>query len=207
MKYKYYRFLVRSDLHRYAGKTGFSILLYHYLFEPGFRYSFWLRTCAFLYTKPVLRIFFAFTWLILRHLENKFGISISFRTKIDSGLYIGHFGGIVVNKKAVIGKNCNISHLVTIGVVNTGTRKGYPVIGDNVFIGPGAKIIGSITIGNNSAISPNSVVTEDVPENATVVAIPPRMVFLNGSQGYINKIDYPAWKTQESAEEKSTNEQ
>ena len=95
-----------------------------------------------------------------------------------------------MSQDAIIGKNCNISHGITIGVINTGNKKGCPVIGDNVYIGPGAKIIGRIMIGNNSAISPNSVVTNDVPDNATVVAIPPRMVFLNGSKGYINKTDY-----------------
>lgn len=77
-----------------------------------------------------------------------YGISIPYNTRIGSGLYIGHFGGIVVNSEAVIGKNCNIHHGVTIGQANRGDKKGYPVIGDRVFIGPGAVvIIGKVKVG------------------------------------------------------------
>ena len=191
MKHKEYVFLVRSDLHRYAGNSRFSSLLFHLFFEPGFRYTFWMRTCAYLRWHPILKLFFPISWLILRHLEFRFGISISYKTIVGSGFYIGHFGGIIVNHNAVIGKNCNISHQVTLGVANRGERKGYPVIGDNVYIGPGAKIIGKVTIGNNAAIGANCVVTKDVPENGVVVGVPGKVISMDGSTGYINRTDYP----------------
>lgn len=190
MKFKEYKFLLRSDLHRYAGNSKFSSLVYYGLLEPGFKYLYWMRTCAFLKSTSILRFLFPFCWLILRHLEFKFGISISYRTQIGPGFYIGHFGGIVVNQKAIIGRNCNISQQVTLGVANRGERKGYPIIGDNVYIGPGAKIIGNVVVGNNAAVGANCVVTKDVPENGVVVGVPGKVISLNGSRGYINRTDY-----------------
>ena len=191
MKLNEYYLLLRSDLYRYAGKSGFSSFVYNIIFEPGFKYSFWMRTCAYLKLHPVFQfLLFPFAWLILRHYEYKFGISISYRTQIGSGLCIGHFGGIIVNQHAVIGKNCNISHQVTLGVANRGVRKGYPVIGDNVYIGPGVKVIGNIRIGNKVAIGANCVVTKDVPDNGVVVGIPGKVISFEGSTGYVNKTDY-----------------
>jgi serine O-acetyltransferase len=77
----------------------------------------------------------------------RFGIGISYKTQIGPGLYIGHQGGIVINEQVVIGKNCNLSQQVTIGVSRRGERAGVPTMGDNVYIGPGAKIFGKIQVG------------------------------------------------------------
>lgn len=76
--------------------------------------------------------------------------------------------GIVVSHKAKIGKNCTIHQQVTIGEA----RGGAPVIGDNVFIGAGAKIMGKITIGDHVKIGANAVIVRDVPSNCTVVGVP-----------------------------------
>jgi serine O-acetyltransferase len=140
--------------------------------------------------QPVLRIFFPIAWLINRHQQIRFGIGISYKTSIGPGLYIGHEGGIVVSELAVIGKNCNLSHQVTIGVSRRGQRAGVPVIGDNVYIGPGAKLFGAIVVGDNVAIGANCVVTRDVPENGVVVGVPGRVISYEGSQGYINNTEY-----------------
>ena len=127
---------------------------------------------------------------ILSHYKYKYGIDIPDSITIGSGFYIGHFNCIVVSPKVVIGKNCNISQGVTIGKANRGKKKGYPTIGDNVYIAPGAKIIGNIKIGNNVAIGANCVVIEDVPDNAVVVGVPGKVISYEGSQGYVNLIDY-----------------
>jgi len=140
--------------------------------------------------QPVLRVFFPIAWLINRHQQIRFGIGISYKTSIGPGLYIGHEGGIVVSELAVIGKNCNLSHQVTIGVSRRGQRAGVPVIGDNVYIGPGAKLFGAIVVGDNAAIGANCVVTRDVPENGVVVGVPGRVISYEGSQGYINNTEY-----------------
>ena len=80
--------------------------------------------------------------------------------------------GIIVSHNAKIGKNCTIFHQVTIGEGKSGT----PVIGDNVMIGAGAKIVGGITIGNNVKIGAGCVVASDIPDGATVVCAPPRIL-------------------------------
>lgn len=149
-----------------------------------------MRFCAYMRQQPVLRIFFPIAWLINRHQQIRFGIGISYKTSIGPGLYIGHEGGIVVSELAVIGKNCNLSHQVTIGVSRRGQRAGVPVIGDNVYIGPGAKLFGAIVVGDNAAIGANCVVTRDVPENGVVVGVPGQVISYEGSQGYINNTEY-----------------
>ncbi|AXY02862.1 hypothetical protein D1115_17910 [Vibrio alfacsensis] len=76
----------------------------------------------------------------------------------------------------MIGKNCNISQGVTIGKINQGNKIGAPIIGNNVYIAPGAKIIGGIHIGDNVAIGANAVVVTDVPDNVTVGGIPAKII-------------------------------
>lgn len=178
--------MIKLDLYRYSGKAGFTAHIYHYLFSPGYRFTWWMRLCAYLKAHKIWQVFFPIAWLIYLHLQNKFGIAISYKAKIGPGLYIGHHGGIVTNEKMIIGKNCNLSHGVTIGVSRRGERQGVPVIGDNVYIGPGAKLFGEITVGDNVAVGANCVVTHDVPENGVVVGIPGKVISFDGSAGYIN---------------------
>jgi len=85
-----------------------------------------------------------FLVLALHHYSIRYGIDISRDARIGSGFYIGHFGGIFVNADVVIGANCNISQGVTLGRQNRGEREGCPTIGNDVYIAPGAKIIGRI---------------------------------------------------------------
>jgi serine O-acetyltransferase len=79
---------------------------------------------------------------------------------------------------------------ITLGQTKRGPRRGAPTIGDNVYIGPGARIIGAVVVGNNVAVGANCVVTEDVPDNAVVVGVPARVVSSEGSSGYVNRTDY-----------------
>lgn len=188
MKFSEFTTLTRSDLFRYSGSATLKDCLYHYLFSPGYRYTWWMRFCAYTHAQPFWRILFPFAWLVYYRLQIKYGIAISFKANIGPGLYIGHHGGIVTNEEMVIGINCNLSHDVTIGVSRRGERAGVPVIGDNVYIGPGAKIFGKITVGNNAAIGANCVVTHDVPENGVVVGIPGKVISYEGSTGYINRV-------------------
>jgi len=190
MKFKEYKFFVGSDLYRYEGKLSLKTFLYHYFLTPEFKYTFWMRTCYYLYDKKIFTVLLFISKLMLRYYSYKFGISIPFKTMIGSGFYIGHFGGIVVNENSIIGKNCNISHQVTLGKANRGSKKGYPVIGNNVYIGPGAKIVGAVKIEDYVAIGANCVVTKDVPEKSVVVGIPGKVISNDGSTGYINNIDY-----------------
>jgi serine acetyltransferase len=128
--------------------------------------------------------------VLLRHYTYKFGINIPFDTRIGVGLYIGHPGNIHFNARAFVGANCNISQGVTLGQSNRGKNKGYPVIGDGVYIGPGAKIVGAVRVGNNVAIGANCVVTKDVPDNAVVVGVPGRVISFEGAHDYVEYTDY-----------------
>ena len=92
--------------------------------------------------------------------------------QIGEGFYIGHFGGITISYATKIGKNFILSQQVTIGISGKGEKRGCPIIGDNVYIAPGAKLFGKIKVGNNVRIGANAVVHEDIPDNATVVLDP-----------------------------------
>lgn len=162
-------------------------------YSDGVKYAFYLRLSSYLRTahpRWVMLAPYIISRSVLTHYKYKFNIFISHYVSIERGLYLGHVMNIVVSDYAQIGKNCNISHGVTIGQVNRGARKGTPIIGDNVYIGPGAKIIGRIKIGNNVAIGANTVVTKDVPDNAVVVGIPSRVISMEGSTGYVMNTDY-----------------
>lgn len=113
-----------------------------------------------------------------------FGIHLSADARIGPGLYIGHWGGIWVAPGAVLGRECNLSQGVTIGVGGT-ARRGTPEIGDRVWMGPGATASGPIRVGDGAVIGANSLVVADVPENAVVVGVPARVVALTGSAALI----------------------
>ena len=159
------------------------------LTTPGYRYTFALRACDVL-TRGRGRAARIAALLVLRRFERRWGISIPITTEIGEGFYIGHYGGIVVHPAVRIGRNCNISQGVTLGHANRGRRAGVPVIGDGVYIGPGAKVMGAVTVGRNVAIGANCVVTDDVPDNAVVVGVPGRVVSEGrGAAGYVNRTE------------------
>lgn len=100
------------------------------------------------------------------------GIEIPRTAKVGPGLYIGHYGGITVSSVAVIGCDCNLSQGITIGVSGAGSKRGAPIIGDNVYIAPGARLFGKITVGDNVKIGANAVIHKDLPDNAIAVLDP-----------------------------------
>lgn len=178
--------LVSADLYRCTKKVTFKLFLKTYLFNAGFKYLFWLRcTNSIKRKKYVNFIFFPISWLLLRHFMYKYGIGIPYNVKIGIGFKINHFNGIIVNSDCRIGDNVTISHGVTLGKADRGDKQGCPTIGDEVFIGPGAKIFGKISIGNNVAIGANAVVINDVPNNAVVAGIPAKLISMNGAERYI----------------------
>lgn len=118
-------------------------------------------------------------YLFFRHIVlTRWGVDIPHEAQIGAGINIDHFGGIFISKYARIGKNLNISQDVTIGMSGKGDSRGVPVIGDNVYIGPGAKLFGSITIGDNVKIGAYAVIHKFIPNNAVVVLMPGYEIFL-----------------------------
>jgi serine O-acetyltransferase len=182
-----------ADLYRHAGKADATTFLKHWLLSPGYTYTFYLRLCAYLHNKQPIALMFplyGIARVLLRHYSYKFGIFIPFDTQIGVGFYIAHCGDIHFNAHTQVGQNCNISQGVTVGQSNRGDKKGCPVIGDGVYIGPGSKIFGAIRIGNNVAIGANCVVTKDVPDNAVVVGVPARIISYDGAADYVMDTSY-----------------
>ena len=107
------------------------------------------------------------------------GIEIHPGATLGAGILIDHGMGVVIGETAELGDRITIYHGTTLG--GTGKEKGkrHPTVGNNVVIGAGAKILGNISIGSNSKIGANSVVLDDVPEGATVVGIPGKVVKIN----------------------------
>lgn len=191
LTFKQYRFLVLSDFYRVTGSFRTATLIGYIIRGEAFKYIFWMRTCQYSRSNALCKYtIHPFARAMLSHLSYKLGISIPPETSIGSGFYIGHFGGIVVSHRSVIGKNCNISQGVTLGKANRGKNKGYPTLGDNVYIGPGAVIVGNVRIGNNVAVGANCVVTKDIPDNSVVAGVPGRVISHEGAVGYVNRTDY-----------------
>lgn len=177
--------VIKADLYRYEGLKG-TLGFLKGLTIPGFRYLYFFRKSSTCRRYSLQWLFF--TFLKIRY-SYKYGFQFPSTTKIGEGFYIGHFGTIVINGNASIGKNCNIAHNVTIGQANRGKLKGYPTIGDYVWIGTGSVIVGNITIGSNVLIAPNSFVNVDVPGNSLVIGNPCKIVKKeNPCEGYMHHI-------------------
>lgn len=148
------------------------ILLY-----PGFHALVYYRLSHF---------FFKLKWTGLARWiseKGKFrtGVEIHPGAQIGKGLFIDHGAGIVIGETSVIGDDCTIYHGVTLGGRGHAKHtKRHPTIGDNVLIGTGAKLLGNITIGSNANIGANAVILHDVPEGATVVGVPGKIVKIDG---------------------------
>ncbi len=182
---------VRGDLYRKKARSDTRTLLTALFTDSAFKHTFWFRTASFVWGRPALRYtLYPLVRTIYRHYQHKHCVWIPPATQIGPGIFLEHLSDIFINGRAVIGKNCNIANGVTVGQTNRGPRKGYPRIGDNVFIGPGAKILGAVTVGNNVAIGANCVVVKDVPDNAVIAAQPGEVISYRGSSGYVDNTDY-----------------
>lgn len=165
----------RADLQRYGNdKIDKYIKLWTYLF----------RKCQFS-RGGVQKVYHA----LLLMVGKKHGIEIDYPVKIGKGLFIAHPYGITINDKVVIGQNCNIHKGVTIGQENRGIRKGTPTIGNNVWIGINSTIVGSIHIGNDVLIAPNTYLNSDVPDHSIVIGSPAKIISRNNATDcYINNV-------------------
>ncbi len=134
------------------------------------RAMFWFRLGSWFKKKRIPLL----PGLVQRYLYRFFGLEIIVGAKIDGGLYIAHPIGTVIAAEE-IGENCSIIASVTIGMRN---EWAFPRIGNNVFIGAGARVLGDIHVGDNTVIGANAVVIKDVPEGATVVGVPAKVIHI-----------------------------
>jgi len=157
-----------------AAKSFFEVLLLY----QGLHALISHRTAHFFYK---LHLFFLARLIsqISRHFT---GIEIHPGAKIGKGFFIDHGMGVVIGETAIIGDSVLLYQGVTLG--GTGLEKGkrHPTIGNNVVIGTGAKVLGNITVGDNSYIGANAVVIKDVPPNSTVVGVPGRITKQDGKK-------------------------
>ena len=145
-----------------AAKSMLEILLLY----PGPRAVFFHRIAHALYK---YRLFFI-ARLVADISRTLTGIEIHPGAQLGKRLVIDHGVGCVIGETAIIGDDCVIFHGVTLGGMKFGPVKRHPTVGNNVLIGTGAKVLGPITIGDNSKIGANAVVIKDLPPNSVVVA-------------------------------------
>lgn len=134
------------------------------LFIPGFNAVYLIRKAQLSHTT-------LFKWYYRHKLALRYGIYLGYNTEIGPGLVIGHPTSIVIGEGVVIGKRCTIYQQTTIGVKTTGLHA-YPMIGDDVTIYAGAKIIGAVEIGDNTDIGASAVVTKKCPGNCVMKGVP-----------------------------------
>lgn len=160
---------VRSVFHRDpAARNSFEVLLTY----PGLhavllhRLAHWCWKCGM---KLLARMISTFSrWAT--------GIEIHPGANIGRRFFIDHGMGVVIGETAEIGDDVTIYHSVTLGGTTWNKGKRHPTLGNGVVIGAGAKVLGPVTLGANARVGSNSVVTRDVPDGATVVGIPARII-------------------------------
>lgn len=136
-----------------------DLIAYHHI-----RYMYWWRS----YEKQPTKL----KKLILFRYAHKYGLEISRDAQIGAGLYLGHPYNITIGGGAVLGEHVSLHKGCTIGRENRGNREGIPTIGNRVYVGINATVVGNINIGNDVMICPNSFVNFDVPDHSVVIGNP-----------------------------------
>ncbi|MGN1418018.1 MAG: serine acetyltransferase [Acutalibacteraceae bacterium] len=155
----------KADFYRMTGteyRSGISSFVKRHLFH-NLQFAFYFR--KYQNRKSIFRRF------QLYRLSHKYGLEISPDAKIGNGLYLGHPYNITVGSDVTMGDNVNLNKGCTLGRTNRG-NSGSPTIGNNVYIGINATVVGKISIGNDVMIAPNSFVNFDVPDHSIVVGNP-----------------------------------
>ena len=150
-----------------AMKNSREVFLY-----PSFKALWYYRRSHRLYLKGK----FVAARKLAQKAAHKTGIEIHPGAQIGKGFFIDHGFGVVIGETTIIGDNVTLYQGVTLGGTGKEHGKRHPTIGNNVMISTGAKVLGSITVGDNSKIGAGSVVIHDVPPNSTVVGIPGHVV-------------------------------
>lgn len=168
------------DYYRMTGepyRVGLKSFVLKYR-QHNLQFAFWYRRYqryAGFYTK-----------FMLYRMSRKYGLEISTKAQIGRGLYLGHPYNIMVGEGVILGNNVNLHKGCTIGRTNRGNI-GSPCIGNNVFIGINATIVGNIHIGDDVLIAPNSYVNIDIPDHSVVIGNPATVHFNEkATEGYIN---------------------
>ena len=176
----------KKQYHDYINTEGQSVrfngflyrLIYSYItLQPIRRFLLLLRTSEY-FMNCKRGIFNRLIHLLLKYHKYRLGLKLGFtipENVANKGLQLPHYGAIVINANTKIGENCRIHICTNIGAANKSSIA--PVIGNNVYIGPGAKIYGEITIANNIKIAPNAAVHKSfLEENISIGGIPAKQI-------------------------------
>ena len=162
-----------------AARSTLQILLLY----PGLKATRSHRRAHWCYTHGL----FFLARLISQWSRRRTGIEIHPGAKIGKRLVIDHGMGVVIGETAEVGDDCLIYHGVTLGGTGKDQGKRHPTIGNNVMIATGAKVLGPFRVGDNVRIAANAVVLSEIPDNATAVGVPARVVKIAGE-----KVNYAA---------------
>lgn len=184
-----YADFLKCDLYRYGEGIGFKSFLKVLFRKPGFRMTYYMRTCDFIKEKRkrliLLFPFFMINYLLFKHIQVKYGFFFSLGSHISKGFYINHYNMIGIHKDAVVGRNFTMFFGCILAYQGRGKRKGVPTVGDNVFLAAGAKVFGNVNVGSNVLVGPNTVVNFDVPDNAVVMGNPGKIISYKGTEGMV----------------------
>lgn len=171
----------KTDFYRMTGTKyeEASSKIITFLFQHNLRFVYWYR--KYQNTHNVIYKFFMYL------LSRKYGLEISSDAIIEEGLYLGHPYNITVADGVHIGRNVNLHKGCTIGRENRGKRAGVPMIGNRVFVGVNATIVGNCKIGDDVMIAPNTFINFDVPDHSIVIGNP-GVVYrkTDATAGYVN---------------------
>jgi serine O-acetyltransferase len=156
-----------------ARSFNFFYLYYKSSFQPTKRFLLLLRTCEYLKNTRKNKLLYVFVKYLKYNLGLKLGFSIP-ENVVEEGFQIPHYGTIVINANAKIGKNCRMHVCVNIGA--SGGGEAAPQIGDQVYFGPGVKIYGDIQISDRVAIAANAAVSKSCFESDVVLGGVPAKV-------------------------------
>lgn len=178
------RQLLESDRYRYYGKEKVSFAE-KVMCPMELRYLVALRKAAFYPKKSIWGVWYR---IRLNHFSAKTHIQIPTAAQIGKGLYIGHFGRIILHPDVILGDNVNLSTGITLGVTRRGEKQGAPIIGNRVWIGANAVIVGKVKIGDDVLIAPNAYVNTDIPSHSIVIGNPAVIHPADmATEAYINK--------------------
>lgn len=153
----------------------------------GYRFNRWI---SLTFPRPLRWLLTPLTIPLHIFLEVATNVQISIAASVGGGLHLPHSGTIVIGSRSALGENCTVCHSVTIGHAGGGRRgvAGSPVIGDRVYIGPGAIIVGPIHIGDDCLIGAGAVVVKSLPDRAVAAGNPARILSYSGAFALI---EYP----------------
>lgn len=127
------------------------------------------------------------TRVLLYRLTRKYGLEISVKAHVGNGMYLGHAYNITVAEGVTLGRNVNLHKGCTIGRENRGRRSGVPIIGNRVYVGINATIVGNVRVGDDVLIAPGSFVNRDIPDHSIVIGNPCEVHSCEyATKGYIN---------------------